>query len=75
MVWDRQQKESEAMRNQRLAENKKEMKYYLCKINQKQKKVNVKISGVVRDVRQKAEERKAGTQRQSTKALSTMELQ
>lgn len=75
MVWDRQQKESEAMRNQRLAENKKEMKYYLCKINQKQKKVNVKISGVVRDVRQNAEERKAGTQRQSTEALSTMELQ
>lgn len=75
MVWDRQQQESEAMRNQRLAENKKEMKYYLCKINQKQKKINVKISGVVRNVRQKAEERKAGTQRQSTKALSTMKLQ
>lgn len=57
------------MRNQRLAGNKKEMKYYLCKINQKQKKINVKISGVVRNVRQKAEERQAGTQRQGTKAM------
>lgn len=38
--------------------NQKEMKYYLCKINQKQKKINVKISGVVRNVRQKAEEDK-----------------
>lgn len=45
------------------------MKYYLSKINQKQKKINVKISGVVRNVRQKVEERQAGTQRQGTKAM------
>lgn len=42
----------------------------ICRINEKQEKINAQSFGVVyvRNVRQKAAEKQAGTQRQGTKA-------